>query len=90
MNVQTTSFATPPTNGQQRSSVQCVVLVVTLAAKAYPHSSNHDLLPPRSAFSQGPGEHVKLNTFTPLVCFTCLPALAVAGIWMCDLSEAVF
>lgn len=86
----TSSLETPPVTGQPRSSVRCVVLVVTVAAKAFSRSSNHDLLPPRSVFSPELRKHVKLNTFTPLVCFTCLPALAVAGGLMCDLSEVVF
>lgn len=32
-------------------------------------------------FPQDPRKHVKLNTFTTLVCFTCLTALAFAVVW---------
>lgn len=76
-------------SGQQRSSLQCVVSLVTLAA-AYSHTSNHDLLPPRSVFRQDPRKHVRPNTFTTLVCFTRLTVPAFAGGLMYDLFKLCF
>lgn len=72
-------------SGQWRSSVQCVVSVVTLVTKVYSNASDHDLLPARSVFPQDL-QDVRLNSFTALERFTCVTlSTGCCCRLMCDL-----
>lgn len=85
-NHNTSSLPAPPMSGRQRSSVQCVVSAVTLAAELYSHTPNHDPL----CLSSRSQKTCQAEHFYYSGMFHMPPSAGCCRSLMCDLSKLHF